>query len=131
MSNLTTREILHLEQQLRSARSELLESAHAELLRAEQDPYAAIAGEVPDVGDQATATAIVDFDNEIARRHLEAIREIDGALQRITDRRYGRCLDCNSDIGYERLAAFPTALRCVGCQTVRERVYAHAARPTL
>jgi DnaK suppressor protein len=131
MSKLTTREIVHLEQQLKSARSELLESAHAELLRAEQDPYAAIAGEVPDVGDQATATAIVDFDNEIARRHLEAIREIDGALHRIADHSYGECPDCGNDIDYERLAAFPAATRCVGCQAVRERVYAHSARPTL
>jgi DnaK suppressor protein len=131
MGKLTTREIRDLERQLKAERTGLLESAHAELLRAEQDPYSAIAGEVPDVGDQATATAIVDFDNEIARRHGEAIREIDHALQRIADHCYGACPDCGSDIGYERLAAFPTATRCVDCQTVRERIYAHAARPTL
>jgi RNA polymerase-binding protein DksA len=131
MGKLTTRQIRQLEQQLKSVRTELLEAAHAELLRGDEDPYTAIAGEVPDVGDQATATVIVDFDNEIARRHVETIREIDGALRRIADDSYGECPDCGSDIGYERLAAFPTATRCVGCQTVRERVYAHAARPTL
>jgi DnaK suppressor protein len=131
MSKLTARQIRHLEQALRAERTELLDSARMELLRGDEEPYAAIAGEVPDVGDQATATVIVDFDNEIARRHGEAIREIDGALHRIADRSYGECPDCGNDIGYERLAAFPTAARCVGCQTMRERVFAHTARPTL
>jgi RNA polymerase-binding transcription factor len=131
MGKLTTRQIQHLEQQLRAERADLLDAARAELLRAEDDAYTAIAGEVPDVCDQATATSITDFDNEIARRHGEALRDIDEALQRIAERSYGECPDCGSEIGYGRLAAFPTASRCVSCQTVRERVYAHAARPTL
>ena len=131
MSKLTTRQIQHLEQQLRTERSDLLDAARAELLRAGEDSYTAIAGEVPDVCDQATATSITDFDNEIARRHGEAIRDIDEALQRIAEHSYGECPDCGSEIGYGRLAAFPTATRCIGCQTVRERVYAHAPHPTL
>ena len=28
----------------------------------------------------------------------------------------GRCLDCGRDIGAERLAALPSATRCVSCQ---------------
>jgi RNA polymerase-binding protein DksA len=131
MSKLTMRQIQHLEQQLKAGKVGLLEAAHAELLRAEENPYTSIAGEVPDVGDQATATTINDFDNEIARRHGEALRDIDDALQRIAQKAYGECRDCGEDIGYQRLAAFPTATRCVACQTLRERVYAHELRPTL
>jgi RNA polymerase-binding protein DksA len=131
MSKLTMRQIRSLEQQLQTEKADLLEAAHAELLRGEESPYTAIAGEAPDIGDQATATAINDFDNEIARRHGQTLRDIDNALQRIAGHTYGECGDCGEDIGYQRLNAFPTATRCVACQTLRERVYAHEQHPTL
>lgn len=32
----------------------------------------------------------------------------------------GRCVDCGQDIGAERLAAVPGAVRCVSCQAAWE-----------
>jgi DnaK suppressor protein len=47
-----------------------------------------------------------------AREHLDAI---DAALQRVQDGTYGRCESCGRPIAPERLAARPTATRCVAC----------------
>ena len=131
MKALTAKMKRQLEAQLLADREAMLASVRAELLRGDQQSYAIIAGEVPDVGDAAMAALLIDFDNEIARRHGEAMREIDGALHRIKDPYFGICIDCGDDIGIQRLMAFPTAVRCVTCQSQRERTYAHGAIPTL
>lgn len=47
-----------------------------------------------------------------AREHLDAI---DAALRRVADGTYGRCESCGQPIAAERLAARPTATRCVAC----------------
>jgi DnaK suppressor protein len=49
---------------------------------------------------------------EQARVHLG---DIDDALRRIEDGRYGRCEICLQQIGPERLAARPVARTCIAC----------------
>jgi DnaK suppressor protein len=131
MTRLTPRQTRQLETKLETMRSTSLGAAHENLLRAEEEPYVAIAGEVPDFSDQATATSLIDFENEIARRNADAIRDVDSALTRIHSRHYGKCLDCGDDIGFARLMAFPTAQRCIICQGLHERTYAVGATPSL
>jgi DnaK suppressor protein len=46
---------------------------------------------------------------------LRTIEEIDAALQRITDGRYGICTHCGGDIPLERLEFRPHASTCVAC----------------
>lgn len=128
---ITGQQLRQFDRKLRAQRDVLLSAARDELLHGEEQAFAAIAGEVPDVGDQATAAALTDFDNEIARRHDVAIREIDAALARIRSGEFGTCPDCGSEIGVERLMAFPTARRCVTCQSLHERTYASLATPTM
>jgi len=61
------------------------------------------------------------------RQHLVALMEqardrlaaIDAALQRVADGTYGWCEICGRPIAPERLAARPTATRCVGCASRR------------
>lgn len=43
------------------------------------------------------------------------LQEIDAALQRIGDGRYGLCLACGGPIGLQRLRAIPEARYCVSC----------------
>ena len=43
------------------------------------------------------------------------LREIEAALARIDDGRYGRCERCGRPIPLERLEARPTARTCVAC----------------
>jgi DnaK suppressor protein len=49
-----------------------------------------------------------------ARAHL---REVDAALQRVQEGRYGGCEGCGAPIDPRRLEARPTARRCVPCET--------------
>jgi len=51
-----------------------------------------------------------------AREHLAAIDE---ALRRLSAGDYGRCEVCGQPIAAERLAARPTATRCVACVSGR------------
>lgn len=131
MTALTSQQTRQLERRLLAQKKAALGVAHEELSHATENSFAAIAGEVPDFGDQATATTLTDFDNELARRHVETIRDIDDALLRIKARGVGRCIECGSDIAFERLLAFPTAKRCVACQGMHERTYAAGATPTM
>ena len=50
--------------------------------------------------------------SEGVRRELA---DIDAALARIEEGRYGRCLKCGGPIGLQRLRAIPEARYCVSC----------------
>ncbi len=50
--------------------------------------------------------------SEIVRRELA---EIEAALLRIQEGRYGRCLSCGGPMGLQRLRAIPEARYCVAC----------------
>jgi len=131
MPTLTSQQTRQLETRLLAQRSGVLAAAHAELAHAAEHSYAAIAGEVPDFGDQATAASLADYENVIARRHVEVVKEIEDALLRIKAQGFGKCADCGTEIGFARLRAFPAARRCVPCQTMHERTFAGSATTTM
>lgn len=131
MTTLTSQQTRLLETRLLTQRSGVLSEARAELAHATEHSYVAIAGEVPDFGDQAMASSLADYENVIARRHVEAVKELDDALLRIKAHGFGKCADCGTDIGFARLRAFPAARRCVPCQTLHERTFAGSATTTM
>jgi DnaK suppressor protein len=47
--------------------------------------------------------------------------DIDAALERIDAGTYGQCTDCGVAIAPARLEAYPTAKRCIVCQTRKEQ----------
>jgi RNA polymerase-binding transcription factor DksA len=47
------------------------------------------------------------------------LAEIEAALGRIADGRYGTCLSCGGPMGLQRLRAIPEARYCVGCSGQR------------
>ena len=70
----------------------------------------------PTLGDPAARwtdyEAAPEPRSEIVRRELA---EIDAALERIREGRYGFCLSCGGPMGLQRLRAIPEARYCVGC----------------
>ncbi len=131
MTKPTLQQLHDLKRQLVAERARLLADTHDELVRWGEHPIGELAGEAPDVGDQSVATMVTDLDHAIVERHVESVRDIDAALLRMAKRHYGCCVDCDDDIEPARLAAFPTAKRCVDCQNLRERTFVHRATPTL
>ena len=51
----------------------------------------------------------------------EETAEAREALRRLDDGTYGSCADCGLVISEKRLRARPHALRCLSCQSARER----------
>jgi DnaK suppressor protein len=47
--------------------------------------------------------------------------DIEAALERLYAGTYGQCTDCGVTIPPARLNAYPTAKRCIDCQTVAEQ----------
>ena len=68
------------------------------------------------------AQAISERDDEFAMNEHETaeLGDIQAALERIELGRYGTCTDCGQTIAADRLNAYPTAKRCIGCQTRKE-----------
>ncbi|NIO39166.1 MAG: TraR/DksA family transcriptional regulator, partial [Burkholderiales bacterium] len=64
-------------------------------------------------------------------RHIQEIRDIEAARQRMSTGSFALCIDCGADIAFRRLMAYPTAKRCVECQQTRERMFAHEKTPRL
>ena len=48
-------------------------------------------------------------------------RKIEKSLMKINEGSYGSCEDCESDIGFKRLVARPTAELCILCKEENER----------
>ncbi|PVE42201.1 conjugal transfer protein TraR [Limnohabitans planktonicus II-D5] len=69
------------------------------------------------------AQAISERDDEFAMNEHETaeLGDIEAALERIQAGTYGQCIDCGVSIPPARLNAYPTAKRCIDCQTVAEQ----------
>ena len=57
-------------------------------------------------------------------RESVELNDIDAALRRIEEGRYGECIDCGEGIANARWLAAPQAPRCISCQQQREQVRA-------
>jgi len=84
-----------------------------------------------DTGDESMANALADFNVAILDRHIQGMRDIEAAFQRIKDGTYGVCVDCGDDVAFNRLQAYPTAKRCLVCQEKREREYVQEGHPKM
>jgi DnaK suppressor protein len=57
-------------------------------------------------------------------RDTAELHEVDAALTSIAEGSYGTCRDCGESVGWPRLNANPTALRCIACQEKYEKAHA-------
>ena len=94
----------------------LLESKRAELERK--------LGKLDEIAVETAAEAMDNLqlagEREFAITNLERdtslLSEVRGALERISDRSYGVCLNCGRRISPARLSAVPWASFCIRCQ---------------
>ena len=65
--------------------------------------------------EQATELENQDALEGIEKSKLQEIGQIREALRRIAQGSYGVCIKCGETIDPKRLAALPTATRCISC----------------
>ena len=128
---LTDKQTQELRGMIESRRGALLAELREDAARAREQPYAEHAGAAPDAGDESVATLIADLEQADMTRDLDEFRALEAARDRLQQGAYGVCVDCGSDIGFERLKAFPAAIRCVQCQERHEKTYGGEPKPSL
>ena len=110
-------------------RAAALREAIAAALRATGDAQAAgLANHLEETDDEPVADLESAIEIAALEREVHELRAVESARKRLHEPDFGLCEDCEAEIPYARLSANPTAIRCVGCQTQRERGAGPAAR---
>lgn len=73
------------------------------------------------MADTATDNYDREFSLGLATNAQRILYEIDEALKRIIEKRYGECLSCGEPIPKKRLTAVPYAKLCIQCQSIEEK----------
>lgn len=131
MAQFTDDQLAQLKARLQQRYLDLREEVRSELERSGDQRYIDLAGSVADPGDESVADMLVDIDAALVDRQVTELREVEAALKRLADLDFGDCTECGGEIGFERLMAYPIARRCVRCQVLHEKTYAHENNPTL
>jgi len=109
---------------LLSARDlELRRAIHDALVNNEDKSYAEVAGRVLDSAELSVADILADDRILVIEREVAEQADVSAALARAADGTYGECVDCGDDIGVRRLEVWPTAKRCIRCQTHYESTH--------
>jgi RNA polymerase-binding transcription factor DksA len=130
-SNLSPQQLRSLSETLDARFRELREIIRQELLSSDEEHFADLAGRVHDSGDESVADLLADVNLAIIDRHVEEIREVEAAILRMSAGTFGLCVDCNGEIAAQRLTAYPSASRCLRCQSKWERSYAQPGHAKL
>ena len=117
---------------LEDRRRALLEEVRDTLENTENQRYVDIIGRAPaDAGDASVSDELADLNLTMLDRHITELRSIEQTEQRMRDGTYGDCIVCGAEIGFERLLAQPTAVRCVIDQDQYEKTHATQPTPTM
>jgi DnaK suppressor protein len=83
-------------------------------------------------GDDAPARD-ADREVDLARsdQDIAELRAVNEALARVHSPEFGRCIDCDAEIPFDRLQRNPQVTRCIGCQSAFETRHGAARRATL
>jgi DnaK suppressor protein len=77
--------------------------------------------ETPDPVDLAVRNYSKNVMLAVSENESKQLALVDEALQRIEDKEYGLCQNCEKPINQKRLAAIPWARYCIDCQELLER----------
>lgn len=132
MAALTAEQTSRIKSVLAERKRALLDEVRAPLENTENQHYVEIIGRNPaDAGDASVSDELADLKLTMLDRHVSELRAIEDAERRMRDRTYGQCPECGGEIAFERLLAYPTAVRCVRCQEQFEKTHARQATPSL
>ena len=128
MSNLSAKQMDELQARMQVELARLVDGTQGEMDPALKESYVDVGGD-GDAGDEAFADTLIDTDNAMIGLHLQMANDLNAALDRVQTGVYGACIDCDDDISYERLTAYPTAKRCIRCQRLHDKTFASQLAP--
>lgn len=119
MNGLSKEQLGHFRRRL----EEMRDQAKREVNRGTRDAQRALENidAEHDESDGAVLTDNVDRTLQVGSMRSDQVDASIAALDRMDRGDYGRCVSCNGDIGFDRLEAMPTAIRCADCASVGER----------
>ncbi len=117
MATLTSQQLGKFKDTLRARREQLRWLIHDALIESKREDYLELAGSVHDSGDESVADLLEGLNLAQREREVGELTDVEAALARIAAGRYGICLECGDAIAPDRLQAWPTAKRCIACQT--------------
>lgn len=104
-------------ERLLERRAELRES----IRRVEEQVRQSVPLEVEDYGDRAAQTYTKEslFQQMDSDRAL--LNQVEDALRRLEEERFGECVECGSQIESRRLQAVPWTSHCIACEQRSQR----------
>ncbi len=90
------------------------------LSRSQRDASGDLSGYTLHMADIATDSYDREFSLGLASNAQQILYEIDEALKRVKEKRFGNCLVCEKLIPKKRLRAIPYASLCIACQSKEE-----------
>lgn len=73
-----------------------------------------------DIADKAANSYTKEFLFSLSNAERELVNQVDEALGRIDDHRFGVCVSCEEEMNLKRLEAVPWARLCISCQQKQE-----------
>lgn len=113
---LTASERGSLARQLEARRKTLRAELAAKLNAQDNPALLGLRNRMEETDDWAVADLETALDVAEVSRDAGELREVEQALARVADGTYGDCVECGVHIPHGRLAASPSASRCIACQ---------------
>ena len=92
-----------------------------ENLKSQREASGDLSGYSYHIADMASDSYERELSFNIASGEQEIVYEIDEALKRIKEGKYGKCVDCGKNIPAKRLKAVPYTNCCIQCQSKEEK----------
>jgi len=73
-----------------------------------------------DIADKAANSHTKEFLFSLSSAERRLLQQVDDAISRIEERRYGVCASCEDPMNLKRLQAVPWATLCISCQEKQE-----------
>jgi RNA polymerase-binding protein DksA len=122
---LTKKEMLFFKKSISKKKEEIIEEikhiSEDTLKKSQKEASGDISGYTYHMADVATDTYDREFSLGLASNERQLIYELDDALKKIEEGKYGICEECKGLIPKTRLKALPYARLCLKCQQAKER----------
>ena len=90
-------------------------------LKSQKESSGDLSGYSFHMADMASDSYDRELSLNIASEEQQVVYEIDEALKRIEDGKFGKCVECEKKVPLKRLKSIPYAKYCIQCQSKEEK----------